>query len=61
MDLVKKLRARKAFVLNGTWMMLNQPDVDCEDAACEIERLRAEIQDLKASIDICSGSCRYLP
>lgn len=39
-DIVERLRSRKEFVLNGhTWMMLNQPDRDCVEAADLIERL----------------------
>jgi hypothetical protein len=34
-----RLRARKEFVLNGTWMMSREPDRDCTEAADEIERL----------------------
>lgn len=40
MDIVERLRKRKAFGLNGTWMMLNEPDPDCQEAADEIDRLR---------------------
>lgn len=32
-----RLRLRKEFVLNGTWMMSSKPDRDCTEAADEIE------------------------
>lgn len=43
-DLLTRLRGRKEFFLNGaSWQMMNQPDSDCQEAADEIERLRAEV------------------
>lgn len=42
---VGRLLQRKAFGLNGaTWVMLNEPDSDCQEAAHEIIRLRAAIE-----------------
>ena len=57
-DLVERLRKRKAFGLNGTWIMLNAPDSDCQEAADRIEaleklyRLRTEdVMDLGSQVE----------
>src|SRR5688500_10848337 len=50
-DLLSRLRARNAFVLNGrTWMMIPQSDPDCIEAADEIERLRAGYESRGATL-----------
>jgi hypothetical protein len=42
MTIVERLQARKAFGLNGhSWIMLNEPDPDCQEAATKIKRLTA--------------------
>lgn len=57
MDIVERLRRRKAFGLNGAaWIMLNEPDQDCLDAAAEIERLRA----LSGAVSAGDGSFREI-
>ena len=43
-DLVERLRSRRNFMSTDAvrWYMTATPDGDCEEAAAEIERLRAE-------------------
>jgi len=54
--IVERLRSRKAFFLNGgIWLMLAEPDSDCQEAADEIERWAVlkeicEIQRLRTSV-----------
>jgi hypothetical protein len=43
---IELLRRRRTFSLNGaTWIMLNEPDPDCQAAANTIERLAAALKE----------------
>ena len=45
-DLVKRLRERSGFFLNGSiWLMTGKPDPDCMDAASRIEELEGALRD----------------
>lgn len=51
-DIVERLRQRKGFWSNGgVWMMGTAADVDCAEAADEIDRLRAENERLRAALE----------
>jgi hypothetical protein len=49
-ELIARLQARKAFGLNGgSWMMLAEPDPDCQEAADALAALAQEVERLKAA------------
>lgn len=51
-DIIVKLRSRKAFFRNGAaWLLGNEPDLMCEEAAQEIERLRKELEQTESAYD----------
>lgn len=52
MDIVERLRGRKAFgSMDGAhWLMFAESDSDCQDAAAEIERLRKHSEAVEAAL-----------
>ena len=55
-----RLRSRKEFVLNGTWMMSNQPDLDCTEAADRIANLEAALREIVEHDDNDCGDARAM-
>lgn len=56
LELVRRLRARKEFWRNGaTWVMLNESDTDCLQAADALEAQTHEIARLREALESAVG------
>ncbi len=60
-DLVERLRSRRNFMSTDglRWYMTATPDGDCEDAAAEIERLRAALEVSQAATNAAVSKAQW--